>query len=226
MKTKELVASAQIESLELKYRELERRCLQRLKPSLMMVKRFAYPAKMPIAFSLEIRALITHLVRARKIFDLPISQIDRECFDAAKENIDKANGHYERCMLDCSKWMCIQLDDLTRNSLAELTAKVPLVRVANGDYLEALHAKERRARELHLEAKQLDAKGSETVNDKYEDAVEAYNDLYILLENPDEEKREQIKSLRQQELVSKFHIYVKALLGIIIAIFWFVINFL
>lgn len=226
MEEEKPVSGDEVESLKVEYYELNRRCLEKLKPSLMMIRKQAYPSKIPIAFPLEIRALVTHLTRARKMFDESIEQINRKRFDEAKKNIDKAGRHYDRCMLDCTKWMCIQLDDLIRDGFARLIAEAPLVQVDNGDYLKELHKQEREARRLHRKAKKLDAKGDGRASGEFEKAAEAYSKLYRLLENPGEKRQQQIENLIKYENGDRIAIYRKAVVGIVVALIGFLINFL
>ena len=219
------VTLQEIELLRSKYLEINQFYIDKLKPAIMVIKSLAYPDNIPIAFPLEIRAFITHLSRAQKIFEPNIENLNSFQIKTACENLDKAQRHYSRCLLDCDKWMCIYFEDQIDAIFNELSAKLPLVEIDNGNYLKEIHEKQRSAYELHRDAKRLDAKGDESANEKYEKAAGAYNDVYALLKNPGESRKVQMDKLASIEKTDSFNIYKCAFIGLAVAIVGLVVNF-
>lgn len=196
-----------------------------LTPALLLVQSFCYPYLKPNMFSLEIRAMATHMRRAFAVLDQSCpSQKD---FEAAREQINKADRHFTRCILDCQKWLCIYFEDAATDRVGKLDHELKLAFVNQGEYYEKIVTYQNEARKKLKEAKDSDYHGSEKkALANYQMATDLYDELYKLLYKPDDKTLACIERLKKEERSEKNKIRAKTVFGVVVALFGFALNFI
>lgn len=200
-------------SLKSEYVKLAELCSDDLSPDLALVDKLSGGNLPPYAFSLEIRALATHMRRAFAWMEKS-SMVDRDGDSEtekmhrkkAAEQLRKARSHFDRCKLDCGKWLCIYYEDATESKLKELKELSPLVEVDNGKYLETIYSSREAAHRTQIAAKRSDRAGEdEQALETYAEAVRHYQHLHKLLFSPGTRIREliQVNAKREQRVGRK-----------------------
>lgn len=158
----------------------------------------------PIEILNEVRAIFTHISRCCVTKDIEVYE----------DNIEKAQRHTKRAVLDCFKYLCLSYDEHFKR-FEEMHANVDLTSIDNGDFLPKLHKMRKTAVELVLEAKKadLEGKGENELYEAYEKAYNAYDDLYGLIEGS-HEKLDRARKLSNRKDVMTIVGFVVGILGL------------
>lgn len=127
----------------------------------------------PIEILNEIRSIFTHLSRCKLQNNL--------------DEIESANRHVKRAILDCYKYICISIAQ-TIFEFRQEYIKVDLTLADNGKFLVKLNDLELIAKNAFEEAKKSEIKqeSTETKYKLYEKAYNAYNEVEKFIEDSNE----------------------------------------
>ena len=128
----------------------------------------------PIEILNEIRAVFGHLSKCYL----------SEGPDAIERNLDKADGHIKRAILDCYKYLCLAYNDKYKE-FDNNYRNVDLSEIDNGEFLPVLCKKRIEAINKLTDAKknELQTSDVEVLYNGFEEAYNAYADVYNLINN-------------------------------------------
>jgi hypothetical protein len=129
----------------------------------------------PVSALNEIRSFTCHISRALN---------ENSGVDPQKE-IEKAEGHLERVLLDCYKTLIILLDDKCVGKFSKDTKNIDLTFVNNGDFIPRYNNCNKVAQDALMKAKRLDAdsgKKLEALN-LYQEALIRYREFESFLDD-------------------------------------------
>ncbi len=159
----------------------------------------------PIEVFNEVRAIFTHLSRFK--------------LGGKESNLDAAEKHVKRAILDCFKYMCISYAEEITKFRFEYR-KVNLGVADNGKFLPNLDKLERDAKAAYIKAKKAEVKGVISDADLYslyEDAYNKYKELFDFYEKSHEAILFASNSSKKSNLVNIISIIV-TLISIAVAI--------
>jgi len=132
----------------------------------------------PDAILNEIRAVFTHLSKYYLSDDTLVKE----------RNLQKAEGHIKRSILDCYKYICVAYED-KYTEFEKKYRRIDLSFVDNGEFLPQLLEARKNAIALMKDAREsdfsIDSDGDKNLNEdyeKYEKAFVAYSSVYSLVE--------------------------------------------
>jgi len=144
--------------------------LEVISPLMMQLE--IYDAAFPVEILNEIRAIFTHLAKSSVA----------DSVDDKEKNVNNAESHLKRAILDCFKYSCMSLDDRYKK-FEEQYKCVDLSLVSDGEFLRELLRKRDDAEKKLLDARKTDLEIKHDANDlqeayqKYEAAFCAYGEV-------------------------------------------------
>lgn len=164
----------------------------------------------PVEILNEVRSIFTHISRCCITDDIHVYE----------DNINKAQRHTKRAVLDCYKYLCVSYDEHFKR-FEELYANVDLSVIDNGSFLPELKKKRKSAVELILKAKQFDLEGKneDELYTAYEDAYHAFYDLYKLIEDSYDKLSRAKKLSNKKDIVAIVGLVV-GVIGIAVSVFF------
>ena len=139
----------------------------------------------PVEILNEIRAIFTHFARSATT----------ENKEVCSENIEKAERHVKRAVLDCFKYMCFVYDD-KYIEFEKIYENVDLSLIDNGAFLPELS--KRRKQAIHLLSK---AKKKEIVSESIDEVFDDFENAYNAFANVDSfinDSYEKLQKLKQR----------------------------
>lgn len=126
----------------------------------------------PVEILNEIRAIFGHLSKCH------LTDVD----EIIERNMQKAESHMKRAIVDCFKYMCFAYDD-KYTEFENKYIDIDLSDVDNGDFLPLLLCKRKVAIDELIEAKGLELKATneDEIYEKFEAAFNAYAEVYNLV---------------------------------------------
>lgn len=151
--------------------EIHRKYFEIISPFIIQLE--VLDGEFPIEILNEIRAVFGHLSKAHLNNEASI----------VEHNIEKADSHIKRAILDCYKYLCLAYDDKYKE-FSNKYINVDLSVVGDGEFLPLLCQKRNNAIQKLSNAKKLEiSKTNENdLYNAYEDAYNAYADTYNYIE--------------------------------------------
>jgi len=172
--------------------------------------------KFPLEILNEIRAVLTHLSKYYLSDDPEIKA----------KNVSKTEGHIQRAILDCYKYLCMVYEDKL-NEFKKDYENVDLSLVADGKFLPELLEMHDAATTLIVDARESDLvinSDDETsvteAYEKYEKAFVKYSDIYTLIT----ESYTKVETLKRKVVLKKTRESRIGIIGIIVGIAGIIIG--
>lgn len=126
----------------------------------------------PVEIMNELRAILTHISRC-------YTTKNQELIE---DNINKAERHVKRAVLDCYKYLCVSYDEFYK-SFERQYENVDMSVIDNGDFLPHLSKKRKIAIESisNAKRKELILENADDVFEDFENAYHAFSDVYNLI---------------------------------------------
>ena len=136
-----------------------------------------FDSEFPVEILNEVRAILQHLARCYYSEIEENGNSERKI--SVRKNLDKAEGHINRALLDCFKYSCLTLFDEYKFFM-NTYKHVDLSSLDNGEFLKNLHNLKEAAKKADKEARSLegDSGDDNEVFEKYEIAFNKSVALY------------------------------------------------
>lgn len=126
----------------------------------------------PVEILNEVRSIMSHIAKCYETDDENIIEI----------NINKANSHMKRCILDCYKYLCLAYSDFYKEFIHTYRF-IDLTVIDNGEFWSKLCETVAKAKQQLIAAKENMVEDVEEAYTEFENAYIEYHKIHQLIEN-------------------------------------------
>lgn len=126
----------------------------------------------PVEILNEVRSIMSHTAKCYETDDENIIEI----------NINKANSHMKRCILDCYKYLCLAYSDFYKEFIHTYRF-TDLTVIDNGEFWSKLCETVAKAKQQLIAAKENMVEDVEEAYTEFENAYIEYHKIHQLIEN-------------------------------------------